>query len=151
LFNRRGLETAGRRVIQHATKTESLASVLMVDCDRLKGINDEFGHGAGDDALRFLADTLIASTRESDVVARVGGDEFVLVLADTDVAEANRVLERVEAAFDIEMEARGYNASLSIGSAQISPDARDLRTLVARADEAMYLRKVSKRSSSLAS
>jgi diguanylate cyclase (GGDEF)-like protein len=146
LFNRRGLETEGRRIVQGANKSQSTASVVMVDCDRFKGINDLYGHRAGDEVLLFLARTLKDNTRDTDVLARLGGDEFVLVLDDTGEEEAERVLSRVQEIFDAGMVERGFDASLSVGMAQISPETRDLRSLVAKADEAMYLRKERKRS-----
>ncbi len=151
LYNRRGLELEGRRLIQRANRNRDVVSVAMVDCDRFKLINDEFGHRAGDEALKFLAETLRENTRESDVVSRLGGDEFVIVFANTSYAEAEQALARIERAFEAGMAERGYSATLSIGLAQISSEARDLRTLVARADEAMYLRKEHKRTSALAS
>lgn len=151
LYNRRGLELEGRRLIQRATRNRDVVSVAMLDCDRFKLINDEFGHRAGDDALRFLAQTLRENTRDVDVVSRLGGDEFVVVFANTKYSEAEQALARIERAFEAGMAARGYDSTLSIGLAQISTEARDLKTLVARADEAMYLRKEGKRSSALAS
>lgn len=151
LYNRRGLELEGRRLIQRATKNRDVVSVAMLDCDRFKLINDEFGHRAGDDALKFLAQTLRDNTRDSDVVSRLGGDEFVVVFANTKFSEAEQALARIERAFEAGMAARGYDSTLSIGLAQISTEARDLKTLVARADEAMYLRKEGKRSAPMAS
>lgn len=151
LYNRRGLELEGRRLIQRATKNRDVVSVAMLDCDRFKLINDEFGHRAGDEALKFLAQTLRENTREVDVVSRLGGDEFLVVFANTKYSEAEQALLRIERAFEAGMLARGYDSTLSIGLAQISTEARDLKTLVARADEAMYLRKEGKRSSALAS
>lgn len=151
LYNRRGLELEGRRVIHRANRNRDTVSVAMLDCDRFKMINDEFGHRAGDEALKFLAHTLRENTRESDVASRLGGDEFVIVFANTTFAEAEQALARIERAFEAGMEERGYSATLSVGLAQISADARDLKTLVARADEAMYLRKERKRTAALAS
>jgi diguanylate cyclase (GGDEF)-like protein len=145
LFNRRGLEIEGRRLVHEIAQNHGTVSVAMLDCDRFKEINDEHGHRAGDEALRFLAQILRNNTRETDVVSRLGGDEFVLILPDIEYAIAQKILERVQKAFDKGMEARGFNASLSIGLVQSSAEVRDLRTLVARADEAMYNLKESKK------
>lgn len=148
LFNRRGLEFEGRRVFQ---ESERAISVAMLDCDRFKGINDLHGHRAGDEALRFLAHILRENTRSSDVISRLGGDEFVLVLPNTEYEVANSVLTRIQFAFDAGMEERGFDSTLSVGLAESDAGSRDLRTLVARADEEMYLRKLRKRSRALAS
>jgi diguanylate cyclase (GGDEF)-like protein len=145
LFNRRGLEIEGRRLVHAVAKNHGIVSVAMLDCDRFKGINDEHGHRAGDEALRFLAEILRHNTRETDLVSRLGGDEFVLILPDIEYSVAQKILSRVQKAFDKGMAERGFNASLSIGLVQSSADARDLRTLVARADEAMYNLKESKK------
>jgi diguanylate cyclase (GGDEF)-like protein len=151
LLNRRGLEAEGPRLIERAIRGGQGVSVVMVDCDRFKGINDGFGHRAGDETLKFLAETLQANTRSSDVISRLGGDEFVLVLSSVDHAEAEMAVSRIERAFAEGMAERGFDASLSAGCAQSSAEVHDLRSLLAIADEAMYLRKEIKRSSSLAS
>ena len=145
LFNRRGLEIEGRRLVQKVARNQGTVSVAMLDCDRFKGINDEHGHRAGDEALRFLAQILRQNTRATDLVSRLGGDEFVLILPDIEFSVAQKILSRVQKAFDKGMEERGFNASLSIGLVQSSAEARDLRALVARADEAMYNLKEAKK------
>lgn len=151
LLNRRGLEMEGPRLIDRAVRAGQSVAVAMLDCDRFKRINDGHGHRAGDEALKFLAEVLQANTRSSDVVSRLGGDEFVLILPGLDGSEADKALARIERAFGDGMASRGYDASLSVGRAQGAPDLRDLRSLLAVADEAMYLRKENKRSSQLAS
>jgi len=145
LYNRRGLELEGKRLVGRALREKRALTVVMIDCDRFKHINDDFGHRAGDEALRFLAQTLERNTRDADVLCRLGGDEFVLMLADTAEGDAIQVLRRIQTVFETGMAGRGYDVSLSIGFAQLDSDANDLRTLVSRADAAMYLRKEDKR------
>lgn len=145
LYNRRGLELEGRRLLNRALRERRVLTVAMIDCDRFKKINDEFGHRAGDDALRFLSRTLEENTRGADVLCRLGGDEFVLVLDDTDLAEARMVVARIEKAFEDGMASHGYNVSLSSGLSQSTGETVDLRTLVSRADADMYVRKEEKR------
>jgi diguanylate cyclase (GGDEF)-like protein len=151
LYNRRGLEAEGKRVVQNSAKESVAATVAMLDCDRFKQINDAHGHSVGDEALRMLAAILRANTRESDVVSRLGGDEFVLVLADTNLDEAELVVDRIQSAFESGMRQRGISASLSVGLAQMQDGLEDLRTLVARADTFMYESKARKISAALAS
>ena len=151
LYNRRGLESEGRKVVQHSAKESSAATVAMLDCDGFKQINDAHGHRAGDEALRLLAAILRANTRETDVVARLGGDEFVLVLADTDRDEARLVLDRIQLSFEAGMRQRGMEATLSVGLAEMGHETDDLRILVARADQFMYESKARKISAALAS
>ncbi len=145
LYNRRGLEMEGKRLLGRMMREQKALTVVMIDCDRFKRINDDFGHKAGDDALRFLAQTLEDNTRDSDVLSRLGGDEFVLMLAEIGENEAASVMRRIQTAFEAGMAERGYDVSLSIGLAALSPEASDLRTLVSRADVAMYRLKEDKR------
>mgnify|MGYP002473664047 CR=1 FL=1 len=144
LYNRRGLELEGHRLVGRAAGEKRDLTVVVIDCDRFKKINDDYGHKAGDETLRFLARTLEVNTRESDIVARLGGDEFVLILADTGESEAERITARIQEAFGRGMAERGFNATLSIGTAEITGDIADLRTLVTKADIAMYQRKEQK-------
>lgn len=144
LFNRRGLEVEGRKAIEEGNGLPGKTMVVMVDCDRFKQVNDDHGHTAGDEALRFLAQTLRDHTRGSDVLARLGGDEFILVLPNTDESEAHSIMRRVERAFERGMKEIGYDVSLSLGFAGTSPEATTLRTLVAKADSAMYTSKLQK-------
>lgn len=144
LFNRRGLEVEGRKAIEEGNGLPGKTMVVMVDCDRFKQVNDDHGHTAGDEALRFLAQTLRDHTRGSDVLARLGGDEFILVLPNTDESEAHSIMRRVERAFERGMKEIGCDVSLSLGFAGTSPEATTLRTLVAKADSAMYTSKLQK-------
>lgn len=144
LYNRRGLEIEGRRAIEEGTGMPGKTTVVMVDCDRFKQVNDDHGHIAGDEALKYLAQTLRDHTRGSDVLARLGGDEFILVLPHTDESEAHSIMRRVERAFEQGMNESGYDVSLSLGIAGTSPEASTLRTLVAKADSAMYSSKLQK-------
>jgi diguanylate cyclase (GGDEF)-like protein len=119
--------------------------VLMLDLDGFKGVNDRYGHAAGDAALREVAARLRSSVRERDLVARTGGDEFVVVLADlgTDEDAAHDAARRVEAAFDAPLELDDAQVQLraAVGVACFPADGRELEALLAAADRAMYARK----------
>ncbi len=124
-------------------RVEDRLAVLFVDLDGFKPINDSFGHAAGDVILRSAADRLRQEARESDTVARVGGDEFLILLEDvTDVAAcvsiANRVLESLSQPFEVS--GKKVQIACSIGIV-VHPDHGDRTKLVANADAAMYAAK----------
>ena len=99
LYNRRGLFALGEHTMRIARRRARKLGVIYVDVDSLKTINDRFGHAQGDEALRLVADAIRASIRESDVVGRIGGDEFVILAEDdTGVTEdlVARLRRRVE-------------------------------------------------------
>jgi diguanylate cyclase (GGDEF)-like protein len=111
-------------------------SLLMLDLDRFKAYNDEFGHLAGDQVLRVTGHLLGAALRPSDTAARYGGEEFALLLPDTDETGASEVAARILDAF------RGYAwpqcaVTISIGVAQ-SARGDDAENLIQRADAALY-------------
>jgi diguanylate cyclase (GGDEF)-like protein len=139
LFNRRAFyETAEKLIAQQARKRASV-SVLAFDLDRFKSINDRFGHSGGDDALQLFAKIAKASLRTTDVVGRLGGEEFVAILPAT-AAEAAIVGERVRAAFEaagVQIAGRAMAATVSIGVAAAQAPA-SVDQLIARADAALY-------------
>lgn len=115
-------------------------SVIMVDVDHFKNVNDDFGHPAGDEVLIRLADILRTSVRETDTVGRWGGEEFIIILPETDVASAERTAERIRrtvSAADFGID-RPLTASLGVAG---HGDRDDPARLVARADQALYAAK----------
>src|SRR5439155_9197059 len=95
LLNRRGFDDRLADEIDRARRSEKPLAVVLMDCDDLKEINDRGGHEHGDAALRLVADCLRVNKRSSDVAARVGGDEFVLLLPETDRVAACEAVERL--------------------------------------------------------
>jgi len=114
-------------------------SIVSADLDDLKGINDRDGHAAGDRAIKAAAELLRRSARASDRVARVGGDEFLVLLPHTDEAGAERYITRVRAGLDVVMRGTGCT-SLSLGSATTIKGESLVETM-RRADAAMYASK----------
>lgn len=139
LSNRRGFETLATKSLQTSARRRTPATLLFLDLDHLKSINDDFGHATGDEALREFAELLTSEYRESDIVARLGGDEFVVLLNDTE--EGNAATERITVALRQRnaATARAYHLGASVGFALFKPDGSDtLEALVQRADGAMY-------------
>jgi two-component system cell cycle response regulator len=143
LFNRRYMERHVGTLVDRAAARGKPLSVLLVDIDYFKAINDTYGHDAGDDVLREFADRMRTCIRGIDLACRYGGEEFVVVMPDTDVGIAARVAERIRRQiaghrFLIDRGARSIEVTISIGiAARQNPDD-DAVTLMKRADEALY-------------
>ena len=146
LNTRKGLENQYKREVAAALRRGYALGVLFVDLDNLKYVNDTFGHLVGDEALRALADAIRSSVRESDIVARVGGDEFVALLTDIQPSSAELITKRVHTRLSVLSEQRGIPLSLScsIGIAINDLPPANLDELVNQADKAMYLEKQKK-------
>jgi diguanylate cyclase (GGDEF)-like protein len=140
LINRRGLEERADVEIARARRDRMPLALASFDLDYFKRVNDEWGHETGDRVLTRLGGLLIAHSRDIDTIARVGGEEFVVLLPETDAAGARAFTERVRdalAASDIEDLPR---VRVSAGIVATS-DPRDLPTMLQRADSALYAAK----------
>jgi len=143
LPNRRGFMRELERLVDQAKRYGEPSAMLFVDLDGLKMINDTFGHKAGDGSLIQVAELLVGGVRRSDVVARIGGDEFGILLAHADEANAHETAARLtDLICDCEFTHDGdaLPLSVAIGVAMIGP-ADEPETIMARADEEMYRRK----------
>jgi len=146
LPNRRGFFTAAEQLVARQVKKGEPVSVLMFDLDHFKSINDRFGHAIGDDALRLFAATAAGSMRASDVIARLGGEEFAAILPGAP-ADAAIVAERVRLAFEAAaatVSGRPVAATVSVGTASAGLCA-DVATLLTAADRALYRAKANGR------
>ena len=148
VYSHRHLQERVRQETARAARAHSPLSVLMVDLDDFKRINDEHGHQAGDRVLRAIAGALRAAVRTSDVVARYGGDEFVVLMPDTDDDEARSVADRAEAAV-AELshpmaDGSVVHVTCSVGLALHPRDGRSGKALLRAADAAMYSHKRSR-------
>lgn len=143
IYNRRSLEDVAGRFISHARRLHSSLSLLLIDVDRFKDVNSKFGHLTGDVVLADTAALLKSSVRGSDAVFRYGGDEFVIILADTAHAGAATVIERIRA-FLLDWNRagtlEGFELSFSIGVSEWS-DGMTLDELLDSADREMYAAK----------
>jgi diguanylate cyclase (GGDEF)-like protein len=131
--NRRRLD---RDLSIEANNGDAAVAVIMVDVDHFKRINDDYGHDAGDQALRAVADVLRGEVRTGDVVYRYGGEEFCVVLVNTTTAEAGQVAERIRFAVSRMALAIDEPLTVSIGVA-LGKGAHVAQTLI-RADEALF-------------
>ena len=143
LPNRRGFTRELERLIARVDRYGVRAAMLFVDLDGLKLINDTFGHCAGDEALIQVAGLLSKGVRHSDVVARIGGDEFGILLESSDESDAQetaaRLIDQISAC-EVTHEGEALPLSVAIGVGMI--DALDTPdSVMQRADEAMYRRK----------
>ncbi len=143
LPNRRGFTRALGRLIDRVARYQEKASLLFVDVDGLKVINDSFGHQAGDEALMKVAALLVGGVRKSDVVARIGGDEFAILLGHSDEESARETASRLIdmiAGSDFTHGGQSLPLSVAIGAGAIHADDTP-EAAMARADREMYRRK----------
>jgi diguanylate cyclase (GGDEF)-like protein len=143
LPNRRGFLRELDRIIARAGRYDAKAALLFVDVDGLKAINDSFGHRAGDEALIQVAGLLSSGVRKSDMVARIGGDEFGILLENADEASAHETASRlIDLIAGCEFVHDGDELPLSVAIGVGLIEATDTAaTVMARADEEMYRRK----------
>ena len=140
LLNRRAFVRELGRVRTFAQRYGSPASLVYFDLDGFKAINDRYGHAAGDAALKAVAERLMANVRESDLLGRMGGDEFAIVLVQADQATAEAKAAALAQAIEREPLRFGEWTApvhLSYGVAELTPDA-DPEALIAAADTAMF-------------
>jgi diguanylate cyclase (GGDEF)-like protein len=141
LLNRRALKEFGGDAFTRAKSLNEPLTAVVIDCNDFKKLNDEFGHLAGDHTLQLLAKALESETRQMDLIARIGGDEFVILLPGSDEEEARGVMARVERSFDARVRDAGYTTSLSVGLAAAIDGDKFFDNLLHRADGKMYSEK----------
>lgn len=144
LYNRRGFLALAEQQLRLAVRQRGGAVLLYADLDGMKQINDVYGHGEGDRAIVEAARLLTTTFRGSDIIARMGGDEFVVLAPDVPHGEVNRLRARLDEAVRTRNERRRepYRLAISVGAAYFDPDTPcTLEELLARADQAMYERK----------
>lgn len=145
--NRRGFECELARAIAYMKRYRASGALIVLDVDRLKPINDSFGHAAGDQVLKAIAATLTRQVRASDVVGRLGGDEFALLLWNLSESDAKAKAEIFEQAIDdLSFTFRGQHvtAGASAGVALLGAQS-DAGRALEEADAAMYVRKAHRR------
>ncbi|MBI3159738.1 MAG: sensor domain-containing diguanylate cyclase, partial [Chloroflexi bacterium] len=143
LPNRRAFNTRLHEELKRSERYQHSFALGILDMNNFKRVNDTYGHPTGDETLNQLAGCMRAAIRDTDFIARMGGDEFALVLPETSPTEAATVAEKVRAAvracrFSWNEAPQSFALSVAIGLAHYPQDARDGERLLALADEALY-------------
>ena len=147
LYNRRAFLMLGQQSLNFCAREGISASLVFLDLDDLKGINDTHGHEAGDHAIATLAEEIGNTCRDMDIAARLGGDEFVLLLLKAKKATAHRILRRLCDALDTFNETSGlpYDVTCSLGVVEFDGERHEnIEELLSEGDELMYANKANK-------
>ncbi len=143
LYNRRYFNEISKNILEQERENSSELSIMMMDIDKFKNVNDTYGHSIGDEVISFVADILRKFQRKSDVVCRYGGEEFVMLLPNTSIKEALSVAQRVrkhieESILDAK-ENESFKITISIGISQIDLlKETNIEASLNRADKALY-------------
>lgn len=140
--NRMALASALHREVQMAKRYDLELSVLMIDIDDFKQINDSYGHSAGDQVLRTVAEDIRSTVRNTDICFRYGGEEFLVLLPKTDLRKAGFIAQRIRSIIQTSthVEGRKDPITVSIGAAELTPGLSQ-DDLIERADKALYCAK----------
>ena len=147
LYNRRGFIQMAEHQIKLAGRTKKGLFLFFADVDKLKLINDTYGHSEGDRALIEITELLKDSFRESDIIARIGGDEFAALLPETSKENVATIMERLQQKLETlnKREDRKYQLSISFGITPYDPDTSvNSENLLKQADRLMYAQKKQK-------
>lgn len=148
LFNRRYWEEQFSNEHKRVIRNSSKATTIMLDIDHFKAVNDTYGHPAGDQVIKMLAKIIKKSIRETDVCGRYGGEEFAILLPDTDSKSARLVAERIRGVteqYTCVHEGTEINFTISLGLAEFHPTYSEHMTWLEQADQALYKAKESGR------
>jgi diguanylate cyclase (GGDEF)-like protein len=141
LTNRRHLAALAQREIKRAQRFTRPLSVMLIDIDHFKNINDTYGHDAGDKMIREMGQLIAQHVRTSDVVSRHGGEEFAILLPETSPAEAMQLAHRlrdIAASYRFTLGGAPVPLTISIGVASLQGEGQDWAALLKQADAAMY-------------
>ena len=143
IANRHHFFEQGNNQLSLANSLNRPFTLVLLDLDYFKQINDKYGHHAGDECLVRITNTIKASIRQHDLFARIGGEEFVIGMPETTIKEANNITERIrieveKCQIDVENEHKKFNCTASFGIAALSDSAKDLKSILINADKALY-------------
>jgi diguanylate cyclase (GGDEF)-like protein len=141
LNNRRSFVSLVKREAYKAARYGRPYSIMMIDIDNLKSINDRYGHAAGDNLIKAASESISDALRESDFIARLGGDEFIVLLTETDYRRAGDAGERIKTAMEntsLNIGGAVVSVTISIGISSYPDDSHDLDEIMKFADEALY-------------
>lgn len=143
LYNRRYMENQTTALVEHAINRGKSLSLLALDVDHFKSVNDDNGHAVGDRVLQELASRLKQAIRNIDMICRIGGEEFVIVLPNTNAEVATKIADRMRRSvsgkpFNVGARNGSLTVTVSIGVAAIEGSSDTMETILKRADEALY-------------
>lgn len=142
LYNRRSFFEQAGHILSHSRRYGSGFSILLLDVDLFKKVNDRYGHQTGDSVLKGMADTLAENVRDADLTARYGGEEFVILLDQIDLEEAvhtaGKIRRKVEGLEFLDDEGVRISVTVSIGIAAWERESSSVQEIINRADEALY-------------
>lgn len=138
LLNARAFAELASAEIARARRFDHTLAVAYLDLDDFKLVNDKLGHAQGDTLLREVAQLIRSQLRKTDTIARVGGDEFLVLLPETSRPDAVRAMEKLRKTLDAAMKERDLNVSFSIGVATYAGMAADVQVMIRTADALMY-------------
>ncbi|HHJ51773.1 MAG TPA: GGDEF domain-containing protein, partial [Caldithrix abyssi] len=139
LYNRRSLEIYFAQELNRVQRYKQKLSILMLDIDHFKNINDRFGHPVGDEVLKAIAGKLLEQVREVDIIARIGGEEFIILMPETDKETAFTVANRLcTNVAGMSFSQPNIKVTISIGVASAPADGDTPEELLNKVDAAMY-------------
>jgi len=136
--NRFAFEEKAARAVRRAKIRRQPLTIAFIDCDNFKEVNDRFGHDVGDELLKVIGQTLLKSVRPTDLVARIGGDEFAVVFSGAAGSAAHVAVRRIKQVLNEELLQRGFDVTLSIGVATFNSIPGGLKDLIRVADRLQY-------------
>lgn len=138
LLNRRAFEERAEVELERCRRSGCALSILYIDCDDFKTVNDNHGHREGDRVLQSMADAMKSNLRSTDVLARLGGDEFAALLPDSGESQARAAAEKLHAGVTDALSNCGHPLTCSLGVAVFAAVPDDVEAMIHRADELMY-------------
>lgn len=140
-LNYRAFLEFAQREIYRAKRDGSGLVLAYFDMDKFKEVNDQYGHSEGDRVLKSFSEIVQKNIRKTDLFSRIGGDEFLLLLTDSNTVHAIEILDRIRAAFSSEMQNRNLAVTVSVGVTTGFPPEKSLESIIHEADQQMYIAK----------
>jgi len=141
LLNRRFFEEALQKEVAHAGRKNQPFTILILDIDEFKWVNDTYGHAAGDAVLEALGNFMSRQTRKDDLAVRLGGEEFLILMTDMNLDQGVKRAEEIRSQIEdlkIEFEGALIQVTVSIGAAEYPSSSTSMRDVMRKADQAMY-------------
>lgn len=138
LFSRKYINDVMPIILGEMRRHGRLMSIMFLDCDNFKGMNDNFGHAAGDKVLRIIAESILDTIRVGDIPVRLGGDEFIVFFFETSGLQLKAVIDRCVSKLDEEMKNRGWPVTFSVGVVEFHILPENIDDAIAYVDHVMY-------------